>query len=356
MRGASVKGKPRVTLRNVPSAAEAALASVWSALESRLQVTFASGVRRDVEDLYVHYGDADSYDLSDDSAALQEAFIAFAKRELLRQAKHRRPRPKPRVKVPKRGGKPPRREREQEKNARLLAFGAERIVSFFRLVKGQLTPGRLGREGVPWEKLHVEWLRAYPAPADWIPSWPTLRTEYYAAARNSHLADDFLTQFKEEFHGEWEEHQRALESLRQWYAGLTEEERAERFDSPIEISEEDWKPVREAQQKLREIREKDRACFSSEEAYQEWRAKCDAEHREEFRASLTRQDLIEVRVRQLVWRVPDKDPEKEKLLWQNPLRDWFLVEARGGRGSFWGPWGRHLVARRKEIGVTDARA
>jgi hypothetical protein len=152
-----MRSAPKVTLSDVWSTVEKHFERVWRDIEQHFRISIPPDMRRYVGELYIDYGDSDRYDLNDDGdvLALQEAFRKFAFDALKRIAKHR-PRRKPTVKSGRPTGRPPVREREREKNARLLAFGAERIVPFSRLLDGELKPGRIGLEGVPWEELHAE--------------------------------------------------------------------------------------------------------------------------------------------------------------------------------------------------------
>jgi len=353
-----------VTLRTTRSAAEPLFEPAWRALEQAHRCHYDAEVRRYIEGVFVDYGDCDKYDLTNpaDEQPLQEAFASFAARELPKLAallsKDREREGPLRVKKPRLRGKRPVRKREREKNARLLAFVAERIVRFDRLIGGELRPGRLPRQAVPWDALLAEWHRLNASPPDAIPSPEALKVAYYAAAGNPHLAREFLTQFQAEWDEAWRESELALQELRQWYAGLTEEERSERFRAPaIQITEEAWRPVREAQQRLKEVQQKRRAFLENlspeeREASEKASAQREREHIQRERAAIPRRRLIEARVRQLVWRVPDEDPEREKQLWQSPLRDWFLPEARDGRLRRWG-W---RLLRHDEGGqVADAR-
>jgi len=331
-----------VTLRDAPSAAEPRFEPVWSVLERNSSSTFHPRIRQYIQRQFVDYGDCDKYDLTNpaDEQPLQEAFALFATRELPKLAallsKDREREGPLRVKKPRLRGKRPVRKREREKNSRLLAFVAERVVPFGRLMDGELKPGRLGRQGVPWDVLLAEWTMLNPDPADWIPSADALKVAHYAAARNPHLAREFLTQLQVEVEEAWHEAESALEKLRQWYAGLTEEERSERFESPIQIqiTEEDWRPVRESQQRLKEVQQKHRAFLESlspeeREAWEKASAQRERERIRRERDAIPRTDLIKHRVFWLVWRIPDEDPEKDQQRWQSPLRDWFLPEARG---------------------------
>ncbi len=223
--------------------------------------------------------------------------------------------------------RPYRTREEHERNAQVVTFVAERAVEFESLLRGELLPGHRGPQVSVWKALCREWNRA----GHDCNSGSTLHTKYRRAiSAERPLLSEFVKQVSLECDEEWEKQQCALEQLRQWYWGLTEEERAERFRGPaIQITEEAWRPVQEAQEKYRRARAQLRARFPSEEAFQERKAELDREREEQYRASLTRKDLIAERVRRLVWRLPDEDPEEAKRLIEAPLRDWFLREARG---------------------------
>jgi hypothetical protein len=341
MRGDADRVRPKVTLRDVPSAAEGLFAEVWTALERRFGITFPTGTRRRAESLYVGFVDRGGYDLRVDAdrAAQQQHFASFAKEHLLALARQE-PIHQPQVRVPKSEGQEPARKREREKNEKLLSFVAERVLPFRQLLDGQLKPGRLGRQGVPWEALHTEWNRTQ---SYWIMSREALKVEYYAAARNPYLAGALLRQVDSEVSEEWREQQGALDDTRAHVAALPDELRA-KWDAPVEpivLSPRETAELERLHEKLRESRNRTRARFRSEEDYQAWRAKRDAEREEEYRASLTRRDLIAERVAMLVWRIPGDDPEKDTRLWQTPLRDWFIAEARGAPVRLhWWSWHR----------------
>lgn len=249
--------------------------------------------------------------------------------------------------VPKaQGRRPARLQRSDAQNLELLSFVVERIIPFGQLMAPRLDedgedvrllPGHRGPQvAVPRQALADEWNRTH---LHWsMSSGDVLMGQFYRAAARPHLRGGFLQQVRLEIAEEWDKQHRRLERVRQLYAEsharLTEEEREERerrLQVPIQISEEDWAPVREAQQQLRELIRKQKARFSSEEQYQEWLAKREAEREEKYRASLTRKDLIEKRVLWLVRPLRGTDPQEEQQLRQSPLRDWFLPEARDGR-------------------------
>lgn len=94
-------------------------------------------------------------------------------------------------------GKPPVREKNRERNARILAFVAERVMPFKLLMDGKVRPGRIGRGGVPWQKLFEEWNQVYSHRLDQFDSWTALRRAYYRAAANPYLAQEFLTALQE---------------------------------------------------------------------------------------------------------------------------------------------------------------
>lgn len=251
-------------------------------------------------------------------------------------------------------------------------FVAERVIPLKQLLEGKLWRGSLGpSNGVPWEALLAEMKRTLPHLCYNISKGKALGDLYRRAVGvtvkekgeperkwfPTHVGRDLLTEFDREFREIWDEAVAALDRLRQWYAGLTEEERQQRFRRPIhmEISEEDRAALRVARQELLEARRKLKARFSSEEEYQEWQAKRHADDEHTWRASLTRKDLTEERVLRLVWRLPDEDPEEEKQLWQSPLREWFLPEARDGRLRLH-RWGRRRWPRKGGGDAADARA
>jgi hypothetical protein len=179
-------------------------------------------------------------------------------------------------------------------------------------------------------------------------SGDVLMAQYYRAAARPHLCREFLQQVGSEIGEAWAQQEAALAELRGCFARLSDAERA-KLAAPIDAeavirkweASPEGKASREKLETLRkksqDLRRRQRARFSSDEEYQEWKAKRDAEREEEWRASLTRRDLIQKRVRWLVWQLPDEAPGEEWQLWQSPLRDWFLPEARGEptRFHFW---------------------
>jgi len=272
------------------------------------------------------------------------------------------------------GKRPARLQNADARNLELLSFVVERIIPFAQLLEPRfgkkddkkerdirLLPGHRGpKVAVPRQALKKEWNRTHPPPHGTMSSgdvWhfssgDVLMSQYNRAVHMPKVHSEFLHLVNSEIGEAWDEEERAVEGIRQWYAGLTEKERAARLQSPIpQISQEEWDQRQEAlqplNQSLREARQKVRAHFSSEEGYQKWEAAQRAAERERFRASLTRKELIEERARRIVWRTLDKDPEEELLLWKQPLRDWFLIELRGGRGSFRGPYGLRILSREK---------
>jgi hypothetical protein len=163
-------------------------------------------------------------------------------------------------------------------------------------------------------------------------SGDVLMSQFYRAVGRPHLCGEFLRQAKLEIDEGWEEHERVLTEIRKHFAGLSDADRAKLaapFDADARRVSPEYQTARAHFENARKALRRLKASFSSPEEHQEWLDRYDAEREEEYRASLSRKDLIEERVMRLVWRAPDKDPEEEKLLWQNPLREWFLPEARG---------------------------
>jgi len=263
---------------------------------------------------------------------------------------------KPRVKhLPKAQGKRPARlpKREAE-NLELISFVVERIIPFGQLLDKRLDkhdrdvrllPGHRGpKVAVPRQALKKEWNRTHHR----VKSGDVLMTKFHRAARKPHLCREFLQQVGSEIGEAWAQQEAALAELRGCFARLSDAERA-KLAAPIDAeavirkweASPEGKASREKLETLRkksqDLRRRQRARFSSDEEYQEWKAKRDAEREEEWRASLTRRDLIQKRVRWLVWQLPDEAPGEEWQLWQSPLRDWFLPEARGEptRFHFW---------------------
>lgn len=152
--------------------------------------------------------------------------------------------------------------------------------------------------------------------------------QFYRAAGRDHLRSELLRQVESEMKT-WFEHESALAGLREHYASLSKEkleELAARLAAPLELTAEERAEDRRRLRSLRAATARLKASFPTPEEYTEWRARRDAEREEEWRASLTRQELIEKRVMPLVWHT--EDAEKSKLS-QSPLREWFLPEAQG---------------------------
>ena len=252
--------------------------------------------------------------------------------------------------------RPTRFQRFDAQNLELLSFVVERIIPFAQLLEPRfdkkddkkerdirLLPGHHGpRVAVPRQALADEWNPAHP----WwhMGSGDTLMKQFSRAHDRPHLRAEFLQQVKSEINTEWDKQQRRLAELRDAFARMTEAERARIMSVDGEARMREWWESPEGKawraglevlrKKSQDLRRRERERFPSEVEYQEWKAKRDAEREEEYRASLTRKDLIEKRVNRLVWRLPDQAPGEEAKLWQSPLRDWFLPEARGERMRF----------------------
>ena len=249
------------------------------------------------------------------------------------------------TRVPKAQDKRPARlQKADAANLELLSFVVERIIPFGQLLRERLDkdgrdirllPGHRGpKVSVPRQALAKEWNRTHPHAHDSMSSGNVLMGQYYRAAARPHLCNELLTQLRREVDEAWEDYERRLERLRQSYAGLTEEERAKYFESPIQISEKVRRAMRESQQRFEEAQHKYRAALEilspeEREAAEKASAQREGERIRRERDAIPRTDLIEHRVFRLVWRIPGEDPGKDQQLWQSPLRDWFLPEARG---------------------------
>ena len=331
-----------------PPELQAAFESVWSEWEDAEKLQLPVEWRQRIESDFLR-SHSKSYDLRQAShrQALVNLFLGHVQGEMVKLLEVMNANPRRR---PPRGKLPKLQDDELapracERNTRLLEFVAERIVPVARLrgsksfdaddklkPEDRLKPGRIGHEGVPWDKLLAEWRRAYPEHRILSPT--ALKVDYYKAARNTHLSRELLSKFDREFDEEWTKQETALTRLREAFASLSEAQRAERFDATIRISKEAFKKPAQALQKLKRMQQRDRALLESlpperREAIEKEMARRERERMERERAAVPRRDLIKARLFWLVSLLIDEDPERGKQLCQWPLRDWFLREARG---------------------------
>jgi hypothetical protein len=246
-------------------------------------------------------------------------------------------------------------------NWELVCFIAERLVAFEQLVAGNLRPGRHGQQ--VWAWLHEEWNRLHPHPLEHKNSGETVAREYRRAVavtigKNRYptsLARKFLQHVQADFDQEWKPWEELRQENARLRAGMTDTERAQReadheafvekLEADLERSSREWsaspegRRAEELRQELIRRRQKHRAFLDSlspeqRKAYEERQRLREQTERQQFRDSLTRRELIKRRVF-LLLREKDKLSEEDKQTLEGPLRDWFLIEARGGRGSFW---------------------
>ncbi len=291
----------------------------------------------------------DAFELQHQTASLRDEstrlrlrtdFLSIAHAALMRefQAAAVRPRPK---KPPKMNKLKPRGRRlsnsAHARNLERAWFVAERIIPFMQLREGNLWPGRNGpRSGVPWAALLDEMKRTHPHLCYYISKGKALGDVYRrgvgATAKEkgepkwfpTHVGGELLDQFNREFREAWDECERALTCLRESFnSGPDLETWAEKW-----LASPEFQVYEEAQRerlKLPDNENEWERLLHSPITSEDERAGRDAECGNEHRASVTRKDLVEERVRRLVWGM---GPAEEKLLWQSPLRDWFLPETR----------------------------
>jgi hypothetical protein len=248
-------------------------------------------------------------------------------------------------KVAKAGGKRLQRAGAHHHNLELAWFVVERIIPFAQLLQGDLMPGRhLPTQRPLWDLLYDEWNRTHPHPLEQKNSGETLSREYRRAVsltekgkrRLTHLGRELVLQVRSDYDEAQCEADRGLESMRQWYAGLTEEQRAQRFGAPIRIRipEEDLEKLREAEQKLREVQRERREFLETlspekREAFEEQSAQRERERIQRERDVLTRKDLIAHRAFHLIFLGDFLRNRGRFHELDAPLRAWFLPEARG---------------------------
>ncbi len=236
------------------------------------------------------------------------------------------------------------------RNLEVLAFVVERIIPFDQLLNKRpgkngedvrLLPGHRGRKvAVPRQALADEWNRTHPY--DVMGSGDVLMGQFHRAATRPHLRDAFIRQVASAVDKEWQEQRNALARISEHLQ--LDERSEEQIEADIERATREWpsaaagRALEKAHREFVELRARQRAGFPSEEEYQKWRAEQDAKRRQAYRDSLTREELIEDRVCSLLLSMADDDPQQPVQLWKAPLRDWFLIELQGGRGSFWFPW------------------
>jgi len=256
-------------------------------------------------------------------------------------------------------------------NCELVCFVAERLVPFEQLRVGNLRPGRHGPK--VWARLHEEWNRLHPHPLEHKNSGETVAREYRRAVavttgKNRYptsLAREFLQQVQADFDEAWKPWKELRQANVQLRESLTDAERAKRkadeeaFMGKVPAYIEKSQRKREAssegraaeklRQELRRLRQEHQSFLDGlsperRKAYEEDQSLRDETERQQFRDSVPRRELVERRVMLLV-RPNDDLSDNEKQVREAPLRDWFLIEARGGRGSFGGPWGRRFLSQ-----------
>jgi hypothetical protein len=165
-----------------------------------------------------------------------------------------------------------------------------------------------------------------------------LRREYYAAARSPYLSSEFLDRVKPAIDEEWERQEAGLAKLRKSLAKRSEEERAARlYEEPSMQEIREWNASPEGRawragiRALKKRRRGERARFSSQEEYDEWQAKHAADRKAKYRASLSLEGLVKLRIRRIVSCVVADLPEEASRLGELPLRDWFIPDARAKR-------------------------
>jgi len=253
-------------------------------------------------------------------------------------------------------GRPARLRKADALNLELLSFVVERIIPFGQLLKARpdihgkdtrLLPGHRGpKVAVPREFLLAEWNRTHPH--DQMSSGDVLMIQFYRAVGRPHLRSTFLREVESEIGEVWYEHESALTRIREYYASLSEEKLAE-LAAPLpryELSAQQKAESRRLLRNLRAATARLKASFPTPEEYEEWRARRDAEREEDWRASLTRKELIERRAMPLVWH--HQATEDRLQLWDSPLREWFLPEAQGERMRLhWFSWGGRRERKRR---------